>query len=133
MSYGSRNVVKDGASVVVAASQTNSVVTGKGAKDAFYIHPAFMRGICIDIVCTAVTAGAGVTAKLQTRYTNAQSWVDSATVSITANGTFSIRLLDTVSADQTYLPLRNEGRVVITTGGSGATVSVDAVIIPQIA
>lgn len=133
MGFTSINAVKDGASVVVAASQTDAVLTGKGPRDCFAIQPAFMRGLCIDVVCSAVTVGAGITLKLQTRYSNSQAWVDSKTAAVTADGTVSITLLDTVDADKTYLPLRSEGRVVVTTGGSGAAVTVSAVYVPQLA
>ena len=131
MAYTSSNVVKDGVSQVVGASITNSVLIGKGPRDCFAIQPAFMRGICIDVVCTSVTAGAGITLKLQTRYSNVQSWVDSVTVAVSGNGTFTLKLLDTIAGDQTYLPLRSEGRVVVTTT-AGSTLSVDAIYIPAI-
>jgi hypothetical protein len=132
MAYSAVNVLKDLTSQTVAASQTNSVLVGRGPRDCFAIQPAFMRGICIDVVCSAVTVGGGITLKLQTRYSNAQSWVDSVTVAVTAAGTFSLKLLDTIAGDQTYLPLRSEGRVVVTTGAASASVTVDAIYVPQL-
>lgn len=129
MAYTVANKVKDGASVTVGASATNSVVSGTNGREGFAIQAPFMTAICIDLVCSAVTAATGITAKLQVRHVNTQTWADSKTAAITANGTTSIRLLPTVAADQAFLPLKSEARVVITTG-AGDTATVDAIWVP---
>lgn len=138
MRYSSVNVLKGytlsgpATSVTIPASQTAGVLTGNAASDGFAI-PAFMaKGWCCDITVSATTVATGVTLKLQTRFSADQSWQDSSSTVSVANGftgTKTIRLLDTVSADQAYLPLRPLGRVVAVTG-AGDSITVTSVIIP---
>lgn len=78
----------------------------------------------IAVKASAVTVAAGITAKLQTSIDGGTTWVDSKTVAVSANGVFYIKLLETVAGDQTYLPLLNTARVVLTTG-AGDTATVD--------
>lgn len=128
--YTAKNVVKNGESVEVGASQTNFVVSGEGAQDSFNIQIPFLTSFRLDLVCSAVTVTTAITAKLQTRFSSQESWVDSKTASITGNGVATISLLDTVAGDQSFLPLRPLARVVITTGASDA-VTVDAIWVPR--
>jgi hypothetical protein len=128
MTYTTKNIVKNGASVVVATGQTNSVVTGDANADSFYIHPAFMNCFRLDVKTAATTVGDGVTIKLQTRFSNEEAWQDSKTASVTGNGITTLSLLPNVALDQPFLPLRPQGRVVVTTGSTGAT-TVEAVYI----
>ena len=131
MGYTARNVVYSGAPVSVGASATNSVLTGNPNGDAFYIHHCFSTSYRLDVSCSAVTAGAGITLKLQTRFSNEEAWQDSKTAAVTGNGIVTIALLDTVAGDQSFLPLRPQARLVVTTG-AGSAVTVDAVWAPYI-
>ncbi len=121
--YTSKNVRANIGSVAVAASQTDSEIA-----PSFSIRGDLSRGIVIDIEASVVTVGAGITAKLQVRQSNEQAWIDSKTVSITATGTSSIKLLDTVAADQTHLPLRPVARLVVTTG-AGSAITIDKIFV----
>lgn len=86
-----------------------------------------------DIVCSSVTVAAGITAKLQHR-TSGSSYEDlnsaNASVSITGDGVFSIVLHVQRAADQADLPLRQQCRIVMTTG-LGDAVTIDKVVIQQ--
>lgn len=79
----------------------------------------------IKITASSVTSVGTITAKLQTAING--DWVDSKTVVITASGNFYIKLQTTVAADQTFLPLLNQGRLVLTTTNAGDAVTIDAV------
>jgi hypothetical protein len=83
----------------------------------------------IKIVASGVTVVGSITAKLQTAI--GADWVDSKTVAIAANGNVYIKLLAEAAADQTYLPLLNKGRIVITTTNASDAVSVDEVDLLQ--
>lgn len=107
----------------IGASATNTAVTKE--------YPITAGGsihhvIAIDV--TTVTVAAGITAKLQTAINDI--WVDSKTAAITVAGRVYIKLNVEVAGDQTYLPLLNKGRVVISTG-AGDAVTVTAVNILQ--
>ena len=73
------------------------------------------------------SAGTG-TLKLQVRFSKDQDWINTKSATVTADGTFTIKFLDTVAADQQYLPLRPQGRLVATTTSTDAF-TVDAVYI----
>ena len=79
----------------------------------------------VKIVTAGVTVVGSVVAKLQSAI--GSDWVDSKTVTISGNGVFYIKLLAEATGDQTYLPLLNQARVVLTTTNAG-----DAVIISDI-
>lgn len=110
---------------VVGASQTNTPITLDGWP---ITAGGATRGFVVKLKVSAVTVGTAITAKLQTAI--GADWVDSKTVAVSATGDFYIKLLPTVSGDQTFLPLLNKGRVVLTTG-SGDTATVDSVNILQ--
>lgn len=83
----------------------------------------------VDVKVSSVTAGAGISAKLQMRSIN-EDWADlagaNATVAITGAGMFSMRQNVEVAADQPNMPLKKQIRVLITTG-AGSAVTVDEV------
>lgn len=87
----------------------------------------------LDMVCSSVTVGAGITAKLQDRAFGG-SYEDlssaNASVSVTGNGTFSITLFIERTADQVDLPIKKSCRLVITTG-AGSAVTFDNISIQQ--
>lgn len=78
----------------------------------------------VKIAASGVAVVGTITAKLQTAI--GSDWVDSKTVTVSANGNFYIKLNVEVVADQTFLPLLNSGRIVITTTNAGDAVTIAA-------
>jgi hypothetical protein len=111
------------APLAVGASATNTAVSKE-----FSITAAGAKYLVIAVDVSSVTAGAGITAKLQTAIGSV--WADSKTAAVTADGRVYIKLLADNSSDQTFLPLLSKGRVVITTG-AGSAVTVDRVYVIQ--
>lgn len=107
----------------VGASKTNQVVS-----KSYAITAGGSTHHVVAIDTSNVTVGSGITAKLQTAI--GDTWEDSKTVSITGNGRFYIKVNAEVTSDQTYLPLLNQGRIVLTTA-SGATAKITAINILQ--
>lgn len=108
---------------VIAASQTNAPIS-----KPFSITAGGSRNMVVAIKASAVTAGAGITAKLQSGIRS--TFFDSKTGAITTNGWIFIKLNVEVTADQTFLPLLDVGQVVLTTG-AGSTATIDVVAILQ--
>lgn len=104
---------------VVGASATNTPISKEYRVTSW---GALRQQIAVK--ASAVTLAVAITAKLQTSIDGGTTWVDSKTVAVTANGVFYIKLLETVAGDQTYLPLLNTARVVLTTG-AGDTATID--------
>lgn len=109
---------------VVLASQTDSVISAP-----FSITASGSRNIVLAILASSVTAGGGITAELQTGIKG--TWFDTKSASITSNGWVFIKLNVEVTTDQQYLPLLDTGRVVVTTGGGGATLTIQQVLLLQ--
>lgn len=123
--YAPENVVLSTSSpAAYGASLTNQVVSKE-----FRISPGGSCRLVLALDTSAVTAGAGITAKLQTAVDDF-TWVDSKTVAVTATGDFYIKLAIEIAADQTFLPLLAKGRVVVTTG-AGSAVTFDAIWVLQ--
>ena len=95
----------------VPASQTDLPVSKE-----FPISAGGARMLAVEIR-TGTTVGT-VSAKLQKAFGN--NWVDTKSVTLTAGagGYFYLRLLDTDSADWTYLPFYGKGRLVVTTAAA---------------
>lgn len=138
MRYSSVNVLKGytlqgpATSVTIPASQTAGVLTGNAAQEAFSIPGAMATNWRCDITISAATVATGINLKLQTRFSSDQAWQDSSGNISVANGftgTKSINLNVQVTADQTYLPLRPQGRVVAVTG-VGDSLTATAVYVP---
>ena len=109
---------------VVGAAATNTPISSP-----FTITAGGSTSMVLAISASAVTAGAGITAKLRTRI-GPQVAVDSKTVAITANGIAYLKLNVSIAADQTYLPLLSIGELVVTTG-AGSAVTIDAAWVIQ--
>lgn len=106
---------------VVGASATNSPVSKE--------YRVTFSGSIYHVIAakfSSVTVGTGITAKLQTSPDGGTTWVDSKTVAVTTNGYAYIKLAINIAGDQTYLPLLNVARIVLTTG-AGDTATVDAI------
>lgn len=83
----------------------------------------------VKIKASAVTVVGSITAKLQTAI--GPDWVDSKTATIAAVGSVYIKLQTTLAGDQTFLPLLNKGRVVITTTNAGDLATIDSIEVLQ--
>ncbi len=123
--YSTKQVVLKNTTQAVIASQTAQVVS-----ETFAIRGDLARDFIVKILVNPATVGSGITGILQTTMAQTAAgvdiWEDSKTIAITTVATdtlFTIKLLDTVAGDQTYLPLAPRGRIAITTA-AGATVSV---------
>jgi hypothetical protein len=87
------------------------------------------RGLVVKLKASGVTVVGAITAKLQTAI--GSDWVDSKTVTISANGDFYIKLNNAASADQTYFPLLAQARVVVTTTNAGDAATITEVDLLQ--
>lgn len=107
----------------LAASQSNQVISKE-----FPITAGGSKNLVVKLKVSAATVAAGITAKLQTSLND--DWVDSKTVAVTAGANdWYIKLNVEVTADQTYLPLLNKGRLVISSGaGDSATLGAISVL-----
>lgn len=123
--YLAKNVIKAGLTAV-PQSQSNVPIS-----ENFQINDAGRLNILIAIVTGDVTVGTAITAKLQTSLDGGTTWKDAKTVTLAADTTtYDISLNVQVTGDQTYLPLRPLGRIVVSTG-SGDTSNVTAVYVCQ--
>jgi hypothetical protein len=107
----------------LGAGLTDSVVS-----KVFRISAGGSKNIAVVLTVSGVTAGSGITAKLQTGMDGV--FVDSKTAAVTTAGLVAIKLNVHASADQTFLPLLASGRVVITTA-AGASLTVDSINVLQ--
>ena len=125
--YSPEHVLKSQTAQVLGASATAIAVT-----EPFRISHSGSLNILVGIKCASVTAGAGITAKLQSSiYGNSSAdWIDGNSVSITGNGWFYIRMNVQASGDQAKLPLADVGQIVLTTG-AGSAVTVSDVLVLQ--
>jgi len=105
------------------------VVTKQRVSQVFAITPNGSRALRVDIKVSAVTVAGGITAIVQV--VNPAGAVDTKSVAITAAGEFSIKFLDTVVADQTYLPLAAHAQIVLTTTNALDSVHFDSMIVTQ--
>lgn len=121
MQYSPVSVLLNQVNQVIGASATDSPISQE-----FRVSSKGSLNLLVGIKCASVTAGAGITAKLQSSILGGADadWLDGNTVSITGNGWFYIRMNIQVSADQAKLPLGDVARLLISTGaGSAVTVS----------
>jgi hypothetical protein len=120
-SYDVVSIIKSGAPVSVAASQTNSVVS-----EVVQLSTTTARALVVELNLSAITVAAAVTAKIQ-HSMDGTTFADVGTpgnLALTTTGLKYIDLLDTLAADAAVMPVRPYMRVVITTGaGDSVTVS----------
>jgi hypothetical protein len=113
----------------LGASVTKQVVS-----EEFAITSGGALHLRVDIAAQSVTPGAGITFGLQHTSGNnsvaVETWFDTKTVAITADGVFSMTFLVEVAGDQAYLPLCPKGRIVVSTG-AGSVVNITSVRIVQ--
>lgn len=88
----------------------------------------------VDLDVTGVTVVGSIVAKLQHR-TPSGAYQDlvgaNASVTITSNGSFSMRQNVEVAADQPNMPLRRMLRVVLTTTNAGDAITISKVWVQQ--
>ena len=107
-------------------------LTASPVSQEFRISHSGSLNILVGIQCSGVTAGAGISAKLQSSILGGVSadWQDGNSVAITGNGWVYIRMNVQTSTDQAKLPLADVGRLVVTTGVNSA-VTISQVCIVQ--
>ena len=119
--YKYKNVVLSGQSQTVAnATAAVTAPFGMSTQDSLYF-------LC-KVVVASVTAGSGITAKLQESY-DGSTWEDvgnRAQVSVTGNGAFEISMIATDTSDAAQLPIWPLCRVAVT-AASDATATVTEV------
>ena len=122
--YSPKAILK--ASKVLGASLTDEVIAESG------LSASGSRNLRLDIKAESVTVGAGITLQLQQLVVD--EWKDltsaNSSVSITADSTVTIKLLELIAADQADLPLAKQIRVVATTG-AGSAVTLSSVLLLQ--
>jgi len=131
--YFSENMLLKSGGVTLGAS-----VTAEQVSKLFHITAQGALNLRVDVVCDTVTAGAGITWKLQTssgvNKDGAQDWQDfgaPTTVNVAAAGSTSLALnVQDVTNDEAYLPLRPLARIVMTTG-AGSKVTVERISVMQ--
>jgi hypothetical protein len=123
---GYRGVEKknvDGVSTVIAAA-----VTAQAVSQPFRVSEACKNGIKVVMKVSGVTVVGAISFTIQELRAGTWTSVAKTATSITGNGTFVFKLLDTVAGDQADLPLTDMLRAVITTTNAGDKVTVDSVL-----
>lgn len=110
-----------GTAPVLGASETDTPVSRTFALSA----SAATEALVMAVTVSDVTVTTAITLKLQTTLSEI-GWVNAKTASITADGVVMLTLHAEKAGDQTYFPLLNNARLVISTG-AGDAVTVDKV------
>lgn len=122
--YSPKSILKSALSV--GASETDSVVAESG------LSASGSRTLRVDIKADSVVVGGGITLQLQQLVVD--EWKDlssaNSSVAITADGTYTIKMSDVISADQADMPLAKQLRVVVTTG-AGSSLVLSSVLLLQ--
>lgn len=116
--YTSKNEQLRGASVVIGASATDTVVS-----NVFRLSQMDSLNFLCIVKAASVTSTTGITAKLQHSHDGGTTWADvgnRAQATIAANGNATISIVATDSSDAAQLPLWTLGRVVVSTGADDA-------------
>lgn len=124
--YTPRDILRE--VLTFGASQSNQQVS----EEAGLYAGGAIHGFRVDFKVSGVTAGTGISAKLQQRTIDA--WSDlagaNASVAITADGEYSLKQLALISADQPNFPIKKMIRVLVTTG-TGSAVTFDEMYLLQ--
>lgn len=115
--------------LIPAQAVSSGIVTNKVVSKEFPISAGGSLHMVVKLSAPSVTLVGAITAKLQTAIGN--DWVDSKTVAVTAAGDFYIKLLCEVAGDQTFLPLLNKGRLVVSSTNAGDAVTFDTIEVLQ--
>lgn len=106
----------------IAGAQSGVIANVPVSKEFPITAGGATQALVLKIVTASVTNVGTQTLKLQTAI--GSDWVDSKTAVFTAAGASYIKLLAEASGDQTYLPLLNKGRVVLTQTNAGDVVTI---------
>lgn len=106
--YTSRDLLTDKTSIVIGASETDTVVTRN-----FPITHEDSKSMIVKVEVTTTTITNAVTANLQDSWDGGTTWADVKTVSITGDGAFEIEVNAIDGADTLMWPL---GRITIDSG-----------------
>lgn len=107
----------------------SGVLTNEPISKEFPITAGGSKNMVIKVKASAVTAVGTLTLKLQSALGN--DWVDAKTTTISSAGSVYIKLNVEVAGDQTFLPLLNKGRIVLTTTNAGDSLALTSVEILQ--
>ena len=105
--------------VVISGIVTNQIIS----KPGYRITAGGALYHVVKISTSSTTVVGSIVATLQTSI-GGVNWVSSKSVTITGNGDFYIKLNNEVAGDQTYLPLLNLARIVLTTTNAGDTTTI---------
>lgn len=112
----------------------SGVVTNQSISE-FGITAGGSKHLRIDVKVSGVTVVGSIDLKLQHSVTGSDTYTDlagaNATVSVTADGIFSMTQAVERAADQPNMPLRKQLRVVITTTNAGDEVTIERVWVSQ--
>lgn len=114
--------VLDGANVVVAANSTDEVIS-----EVFLLTNTTKLILDVTVTSVSVPALQDIEIKFQDRAYMGQ-WFDKKTATFDADGTHTIKLIEADSNDVQYLPLRTQGRIVMTTG-TDETATVTSIVV----
>lgn len=125
--YSPKSILLRNTTTVVGNNVTGVVSEVFGITDPIHLR--------VDTrVSALVLDSATSTLKFQVSSDNGATWVDTKTANVTSTGLYTIKFLAEAAADQTYLPLPNLGRFVITNGdGAGdlTSATVDLILVFQ--
>ena len=122
--YSPEKVGTKQAGTTVGASETETVVS-----KTFGFTAGGSLNCRIDFDTDNTTVAVGITAKVQ-HSSDGTTFSDTKSVAVSGDGEFSITFNVQVAADQQYLPLKKQGRLVITTG-VGDTVDITEIRLQQ--
>ncbi len=117
------------ASDYVIPGTVTGVVSNQPISKEFPITARGALNCVFKITVAGVTNVGTQTLKLQTAI--GSDWVDSKSTTFTADGAYYIKLQTTLAGDQTYLPLLNKGRIVLTQTNAGDIATVSKVEVVQ--
>lgn len=113
----------------LSSAAITGIVTDRVISSVYPITAGGALNQVIKIKTSAATVVGTITVKLQTAI--GDDWVDSKTTTIAAAGSVYIKLNIEVVADQTFLPLLNQGRIVLTTTNAGDSVTLSSIEVLQ--
>lgn len=113
-----------------SVSAISGVVTKQQVSFSGIVYPEGSRACRLDIKVSGVTVVGSINAIAQ-HQTADLGWEDTKTVAITGNGVFSFKFDDAIAADQPYMPLRSQVRIVLTSTNAGDKATISSVILSQ--
>lgn len=109
----------------------SGVVTNEPISDRFGVTSGGATTMRVDIDVSGVTQIGIITISLQDSSDGSTWETKKASAAITADGQATISLLPQLAGDQTYLPLRQHARLVLTTTTAGDAATIDQIRVSQ--